>query len=249
MAIPPFPSFYLIGAPRCANRWLRHNLDQHPDICAPPLDLHYFARPKLIMATNTRWYREQFAWDGEALLGETSPGYLSAYNEPRLVADRLYRARPDARLIAIVRQPVDRLQSAFGQAIRSGELPPADAWDSLPEEALGQVIMRYTRDGGYSVSLRTYRDLFGDQLKIMLYDDLQVDPTTFYVEALTHIGADPSFIPDQLDRVRFASPVGGAGGVDDEEKRTLFDLYRAGIEELSQWTGRDLSSWDPARAA
>ena len=43
MSIPPFPSFFLIGAERCGVRWLRFNLDQHPDICAPPLDLHYFA--------------------------------------------------------------------------------------------------------------------------------------------------------------------------------------------------------------
>ena len=46
MPVPaPHPTFVIIGAKRAATRWLRFNLDRHPDICAPPLHLDYFSDP------------------------------------------------------------------------------------------------------------------------------------------------------------------------------------------------------------
>ena len=36
LGLPPLPSFVIIGAPGCATRWLRFNLDRHPEIYAPP---------------------------------------------------------------------------------------------------------------------------------------------------------------------------------------------------------------------
>ena len=185
MSIPPFPSFFLIGAERSGVRWLRFNLDQHPDICAPPLDLHYFAQPDLMRARGSRWYREHFdSWRGETFLGEGSPGYMAWRNSPWDVAGRLHRSDPEARLLAIVRQPLDRLYSAAVRMILMGNLPPDyDLWGTIGGTDLDDTALDLVRGGVYLPSLVPFLDLFGDQLKVLLYDDLIVDPAGFYQAA------------------------------------------------------------------
>ena len=60
------------------------------------------------------WYRAQFeSWAGESILGEATPGYMMWRHHPRRVAERIKEVVPDARLIAILRNPVDRAQSAL----------------------------------------------------------------------------------------------------------------------------------------
>jgi len=249
MSIPPFPSFYLIGAERSGVRWLRYNLDRHPDICAPPVDLHYYARADLMLGKGSRWYRQQFdSWRGEAWLGEASPGYLVWRNSPWDVAVRLHQAAPDARLIAILRSPLERMQSATAQAIVRGDLPPQPEWEAIAPEDLTQFIVEMVRGGVYTPILAHFRDHFGDQLKIMLYDDLVADPADFYRQALRHLGAPDTFVPDDIERVRFRGPAVELEPLTHDQRLFFYENLRENINELAGWLGRDLSSWDPAVA-
>jgi hypothetical protein len=247
MAEPAFPSFYLIGAERCGVRWLRHNLDQHPDICAPPVDVHYFADLDLMKARGARWYRRLFeSWNGEAFLGETSPGYLAWGNGPRQIAGRLHRAVPDARLVAIVRQPLDRMRSATSRAIEVGDLPPVGPDGSFDLAWMEPLILHLVRGGVYTPNLAGYRELFGDQLQILLYDDLVDDPAGLYRAVLRHLGADDSFVPPDVERVRYQGrgPQLDPGPV--EARAAMYETVRGRVDELGEWLGRDLSFWDPA---
>ncbi len=248
MSIPPFPSFYLIGAERCGVRWLRFNLDQHPDICAPPVDLHFYASPDLMLNRGSRWYRQQFdSWMGEPLLGETSPGYLAWRNRPWEVAIRLHDAAPDARLIAIVRQPLDRLHSAMSYDILRGDLPSREELEADPD-VTGGLLLDRIRGGVYVPNLIHFRERFGDRLKILLYDDLVADPRTFYREVLTHIRADDTFVPPEIERVRFGLAV-EPPDTSREQAVAMYEPFRSNVDELAAWMGRDLSMWDPAVAA
>jgi hypothetical protein len=251
MSIPPFPSFFLIGAERAGVRWLRFNLDRHPDICAPPLDLQYFAMPDLMRDRGSRWYRQHFdSWRGEPFLGEACSSYLAWRNSPREVAGRMHRLDPEARLLAVVRQPLDRLYSAAARMVVTGDLPgDYDLWARVGAVAdLDETALELVRGGVYHPSLLPYLELFGDQLHVLLYDDLVADPVAFYQAALRHIGADPTFQPTELARVRFASPPSTLVDFTDEQKCRLYDVLRASVEELETMLGRDLSAWDPALA-
>jgi len=247
MAAPSYPSFYLIGAERCGVRWLRHNLDQHPEICAPPVDVHYFAHPDLMQRRGTRWYRGQFeSWKGEAHLGEASPGYLAWGNQPRQIATRLHRAAPEARLVAILRQPLDRTRSATSRAIEVGDLAPLRPDGTVDPVSLEPRLLELVRGGVYTPNLAPYLELFGDQLQILLYDDLVEDPAGLYRAVLAHLGADESFVPPEVERVRYQGrgPQLDPGSV--EERAAWYEQLRGGVDELAQWLGRDLSFWDPA---
>jgi hypothetical protein len=242
----PHPTFLIIGAERAATRWLRFNLDRHPDICAPPLHLDFFSDPALMQSHGYRWYRRQFAtFEGEPFVGEASPSYLMLRNRPAEVARRIQKAVPDVRLIAIVRNPIDRLHSAIRHDIRWGRLPPGESVYSLIASN-SPAIQRCDPIGNSAIltSIVPYADRFGDQLQVLFYDDLVADPASFYQAALTHIGASPTFEPPDLDRVLFSDkdavelePLAGV------ELQIVYEWFRQDVELLADWIGRDLSSW------
>lgn len=246
--VPPFPSFIIIGGQRCGARWLRSNLDKHPDICAPPLNTAFFADPERMRSLGLRWYREQFGgWRGEPILGEAAPAYTDWRNNPSTIARQIRRTLPGVRLIAILRNPLDRLESEVRHHMRWGRLPAhVELFEMLRDEHPAMVKLQSARSSIIGPALSSYIERFGDDLHFMFYDDLVADPEAFYRSALTHIGASTSFVPDDLADVVFRE----TNDVDltplsDEERRIMFGFYRSDTEEIAQWTGHDLSHWDP----
>ena len=235
MAAPaPHPTFLIIGAERAATRWLRFNLDQHPDICAPPLHLDYFSDPQRMSEFGFRWYRRQFTTHrGEPFVGECSPSYMMWRNQPAAVARRIHKTLPDVRLIAIVRNPVDRLLSAVRHHVRWGRLAPGIDPFSLiahggPETAALDLI-------GASVmfsSIYPFADRFGDQMQVLFYDDIVADPAAVYRSVLDHIGASSTFEPDDLARVRFSDAHADIDvpAVDDDQRLALWQWYRLDVD-------------------
>ena len=246
--VPPFPSFLIIGGHRCGARWLRANLDKHPDICAPPLNTAFFADPERMSSLGLRWYREQFGgWRGEPILGEAAPAYTDWRNNPSTIARQIRRTLPDVRLIAILRNPLDRLESEVRHLMRWGRLPPeVDLYQMLSQSDPLMEKYQPARNSIIGPALGSYIERFGDDLHLMFYDDLVADPEAFYRSALDHIGAPPTFVPDDLGDVLFSDvPHVALTPLSDEERRIMFGFYRADTEEIAQWTGHDLSHWDP----
>src|SRR5262245_12635623 len=110
---PPLPTFLIIGAQKSATRWLRTNLGLHPDVYAVDEELWFFNDINhRFTKRGLPWYRAQYdGWSGEPLLGEATPGYMMLRHDPALVAERIGEVVPDVRLIAVLRNPVDRAQS------------------------------------------------------------------------------------------------------------------------------------------
>jgi hypothetical protein len=246
--VAPLPTFLIIGAERSATRWLRFNLDRHPDIYAPRLDLAYFSNIDKMHGLRSHWYRSQFVdWEGEPILGECSPSYLAWSNRPHDVAHRISQLIPEARLIAILRDPIDRMHSAMVNHMKWGRIPADTDLYSLissgDERALALDLLGRSI---YFQSLTSFDEFFGDQLLTLFYDDVRDHPEDTYRAALDHIGASTDFIPDDLDVVRYASgDVLTPTPPTPEQRRVLSAWFRLDIQRLQEWTGRDLSAWDP----
>jgi hypothetical protein len=259
--VAPLPTFIIIGAQKSATRWLRMNLGAHPDIFAVPREIGFFnARSRYEQGLG--WYREQFAdWGGEPVVGEASPAYLMWRQRPEEVAGRIHGNVPDVRLIAILRNPVDRAASALLHHVQLGRVPEGTGlleWvraQPPEEDRLGLVS-----GGWYAASLRPYRQRFGDDLLVLLHDDLAGDAGAVYTAAVRHVGAEPSFVPGRVEQVRFsyreklAGSGGEDGGGDDaagdvslDDRRELYEYFRGDVGELEQMLGRDLGMWDPDR--
>ena len=251
----PIPTFLIIGAQKSATRWLRLNLGAHPDAFSVSREIEFF-NSKRFAELGLDWYREQFAgWSGEPVVGEATPGYMFWRHRPQVMAQRIHDCVPDARLMAILRNPVDRAQSAVVHHVQMRSLPPGtEVMDYVPSVRAEDDPLGIVSGGWYAASLEPFREVFGDQLLVMLHDDVDDDPRGVYDQALRHVGLEPDFMPDELARVRFSfqerpsAMPSGARELTLDERRTLYELFADDIQRLEQVLDRDLTLWDPEQA-
>lgn len=246
----PLPNFLIIGAQRSATRWLRTNLQEHPDVYTSTVSLSFFSNQPRMRKRGLRGYQMQFdAWNGERVVGESSPSYLLLANEPHQVAARIDASLPDVRLIALVRQPVERMYSALRHHIKRGRLPAdADLFEMIRRGDPDVDALDLIAGGLYHRSLLPYQEIFGDRLLILTVDDIKTDPATVYAAAAEHLAIDPRFEPSKLDRVLFSSRRSvrtTAPKLTVAQARLLYSLFRPDVEELEAMTGRYLPEWDP----
>ncbi len=251
----PLPTFIVIGAQKSATRWLRTNLIKHPEVFTAPRELRFFSAADRYESLGIDWYRAQFeGWAGERVVGEVTPSYMMFRLQPAEIAGRIASVVPDVRLVAILRDPVERAYSAMLHHIEQGRLPADSdllelARRTQPEDDELDLIS----GGWYAASLRPYADLFGERLLVVLHDDIRTEPDVVYRQVLAHVGAAPDYVPDGLDRVRFSNrknaPSESApktAGLTPEARRALFAYFRDDVGALEQMLGRDLSAWRPA---
>jgi len=253
----PLPTFLIIGAQKCATRWLRFNLGLHPDVFAASTELSFFNNGPRFEDPGVSWYREQFeGWTDEPIVGEATPGYLFWRHRPSICRDRIRAVVPDARLIAILRNPIDRAQSAMIHHIASGALAgDSDLLELVQQEPPKHDRLGLITGGWYATSLAPYHATFGDQLLVVFQEDIDVDPHAFYRRAAEHIGATRPFSPPDLETVRFSNRE--RPGLDRaaiapltiEKRRKLYKYFAADVAKLEKMVGRDLSSWNPDNAA
>ncbi len=113
------PDFVIIGGKKCGTTFLYHLLGQHPLVePAASKELHFF--DALFEQESVEWYRQCFPaprWeDGRrTITGEASP-----YMANRPAPERMAGVVPGARLIALLRNPVERTYSDYQQVARKG---------------------------------------------------------------------------------------------------------------------------------
>jgi hypothetical protein len=249
----PLPSFLIIGAQKSGTRWLRLNLGRHPDVFTPDEELSFFNSRDYEEGLDR--YRSGFAgWAGEPVVGEATPGYMIWRCEPPLVASRIDADLPEVRLIALLRNPVDRLYSAFVHHVMRKRIDPNEEIRELvagipPEDDPRQLVA----GGWYARSLEPYLERFGHRLRVFLHDDVSAGPAEVYAAALEHIGGEPGYVPDQLEEVVFSRvlpegtrywvPETGRRDLTKEERADLLEYYGDEIDRLEAMTGLDLSRW------
>ena len=216
------PNFLIIGAPRTGTTSLWHHLDSHPQVYMSPVkEPKFFAfegqeadfhgpPPEDRSGDNTApWaitdleaYRALFGGvTDENALGEASTLYLY-YNEK--AAELIRRYVPEAKLIAVLRDPVERAYSHFLFMRSHGREPLADfarALDAEEERVRERwwPAFHYARAGFYHEQLSRYFKLFGrEQIRIYLYEDLQPDPSGVTRAVFRFLGVDDAFVPGDM---------------------------------------------------
>jgi hypothetical protein len=161
------PSALIIGAQRSGTTSLFNYLAQHPDVL-PPLgkEIHYF---DLHYARGVRWYRGRFPFSHRlrrALTIDASPYYLAHPLAPERAAQLL----PEVKLVAVLRNPVDRAFSHYQHEVRDGResLSFAEALDREPARLAGEEERLRREPGYYSYNHHRYsytrRGLYLEQL-------------------------------------------------------------------------------------
>jgi hypothetical protein len=197
------PNFLIIGAMKSGTTALYYYLEQHPEIYMSPVkEPNFFSsqEPANVADTVTHigTYQHLFRGaSGEKAIGEASHSYLY---EPGAAAE-IRRYIPEARLIAILRNPIERAYSHFLHMVRSGTEPLNDFAQALQEEVAGIHKERTGQDyigrGLYYDQLERYFGTFPrEQIRVYLYEDLSDAPIRTVQDAFRFLEVDDSFVPD-----------------------------------------------------
>jgi hypothetical protein len=187
------PNLIVIGGLKCGTTSLHHYLNLHPEIAmSRPKELNFFVA-ELNWPLGAEWYASHFD-PSAAVRGETSPHYT---DRPRLddVAVRMHDLIPEARIIYMVRDPIDRMLSHYLHNLGGG-------YDDRPlEEALASEGTAYVDRSRYAYQLDPYLEEFGRQrIAILSREELKDERATTMRRLFEFLEVDPDFTSPEFER-------------------------------------------------
>ncbi|MCS3641345.1 sulfotransferase family protein [Salinibacter ruber] len=189
-------NLFVIGVNKAGTSWLYYLLDQHPDVfMADAKELYYFGeegpdeeRPETLEAYHRHFpFDRNYRYFGDATV---------MYYKSATTADEIRAYNPDAKLLAIVRDPIQRLLSQFQYNKQLGLIDEAT---SLPEALPDR---RYLVDTShYEETLPAYTDRFGaDQFKVVSLEAGRADPEAFWAALLDFLSLPRAPRPEENDQ-------------------------------------------------
>lgn len=169
----PRPNLFIIGAMKSGTTSLHRYLAAHPQVfMCEPKEPGYFVK-ELNWKRGPDWYSRLFEPAGDAkVIGESSTHYtkLPSYQG---VARRIHDFNPAARLVYVMRDPLDRAISHYWHNVR--DLREEAERRDMP--AAVRRDPRYIAYSDYAMQLEPYLDLFGrGQITLLTFEELTADP-------------------------------------------------------------------------
>ncbi len=244
------PNFLVIGSMKSGTTSLYRYLRDHPRVFMPDKkEPEFFSRPT--WESEMPWYESLFRAAGNATaVGEASPIYTRYPHVPD-VPERMAKVLPEARLIYLVRHPIERMRSQYLHAILTGrERDPI-------EEALVRK-RHYANTSRYAMQVERYLEHFAlDQLLIIKSEDLWDSRGATMRRVFEFIGVDPTWVPETIetqfnrtDERRAPRPV-FRKLLGNRRYRMQIDRLPLGLRHWLWRTAEPLAGWHvhPARGA
>jgi hypothetical protein len=205
------PNFFIVGAAKAGTTALHEWLAQHPDVFMSEVkEPCYFASdlglPQFWSSDLSRYLSLFTEGAGASVRGESTPSYLLS----REAARRIHAFCPEARIVIVIRNPIDAIRSVFAEARKFGLEPERAFADALAASDAGRPELERKPGGAwlhyrdvvrYAEQVERYiREFPADQLYIALYDDLQTHPALISSEILNFLNVDAGIAP-RLERV------------------------------------------------
>lgn len=208
------PSFLVIGPPKCGTTSLHEYLRQHPNISLPTRkETHFFICDRdsnnLVddyygrVLKNAIFSLEEYLADFEpkaepVTYGEVCPSYIHFEN----ASVNIKRYIPDAKIMAILRNPVDRFYSSYHyrRLKRSGMSEFTEIVDSIRNNTMDIHTQRFLDIGLYYKHLMRYYEKFPrENIKILIFDDLSKRPRKLMNSIMEFIGLEE--FPFNLEQI------------------------------------------------
>lgn len=230
------PNFVIIGAMRSGTTSFARYLRSHPEtFISREKELHFFDG---VAGRDIDWYRKQFAQaNGASAIGEATPNYMYDHHALEWMSQLL----PEARLIAILRNPVDRAYShywhnrargketlSFKEAVGAepGRLGSADPWTCRTYSYIdrGRYWRQLSRANHYYPS---------DALHVILFENMVERPVDTYQDVCRFLDIDHTFIPPEIGQ-----PVNSFVGFRSVRLRKWIRSLPLGLSQLARLLGR-----------
>lgn len=259
------PDFLLIGTKRGGTTSLYRQIEEHPSYLplfpsarVLPLrenmkGVHYFDSAS---DRSTAWYRSHFATDiarsrrrratGSAFTGDGSPYYLFS----PLAAERARRLVPGARLIVLLRDPVERTASHWSEQTRNGieTLSLRDALAAEPDRVgddaerlrTGAILtsnaheqQSYAAQSEYADSLERWLSFYPrEQLLVLYSEDFYADPQAQLDQVFSFLGVASHQVAQR--EARNAAP---RSPMDDDIRSALEERFAPDVDRVAALTG------------
>ncbi len=189
------PTLLVIGAAKAGTTSLHHHLDAHPEIAmAREKELHFFVG-RDAWGRGINWYCRQF----DASVphrGESSVSY-TAYPRHTGVPALMHSVLPGAKLLYIVRDPIQRIVSAYVHRFSDGieRRPLSEAVSQLEDNDL-------VERSRYHYQLEQYLPFYPlSSIHVLSLEALRADPVSVMRGVYAFVGADPDFASSALSKV------------------------------------------------
>lgn len=211
--------FVIAGKPKCGTTALAHFLGDHPEICiSKPKEPNFFAtdhikesddyhgKKKHFPIRTLKDYQRCFSHcQPEQIRGEASPRYLNSKES----AKNIHEHNPEAKIIIMIRNPVDFMYSEHKQLVNACIEDEEDFQKAIelePERKEGRKIPKgarypshflYTQRAKFYKEIKRYIDIFPrENIFIMTNEEFNKDNETKFTEVLEFLGVSTSFSPD-----------------------------------------------------
>lgn len=252
------PNFIIIGAEKCGTTSLYHYLNQHPEVYMSPekepcyyifkngtpsilgseINKDVFLRTRI---KNEQEYSKQFEGvNMQKAIGEASASYIYV----KEAAENINNELPNAKLIVVLRNPVERAYSNFLHCIRRGVEPLRD-FNEYVQSHVEQtriknkvgLVLYYIEKGFYFKYLSEYFQLMNkENIKVIVYDELKQNPEKVVETIFNFLGLNQSFKIDVSEHHNVSEKKG-------LQKNALTDLYKSRsplMFKIKNWIPRSM---------
>jgi hypothetical protein len=198
------PGFFLVGAPKSGTTAMCNYLAQHPDVYVPDMkEPNFFCTDLYIpQRMSLQEYLSLFSPANGLLCGEGTVWYL--YSQQAV--QNIYQFNPDAKIIIMLRNPVDYVHSLHSHMLFLGGEVIADFEEALaaeaqrregkciPEQTRRPHTLLYTETARFAEQVERYFHVFGrDRVHVIIYDDFKNDTARVFRETLEFLGVSTEF--------------------------------------------------------
>ena len=222
------PNFFVIGVAKAGTTSLYHYLNEHPEIYFPPIkETNFFARhdldfnnfrkdfkhntnmdigkyiadgmPRMVHAANVRKEEHYLALftpaQNEKALGEICNSYIFC---PKSI-QAIYDFNPRAKIVVILRNPIERAFSGYLMNLREGKTLEKDFITEIERDEAAQpkgwgITFNYLEMGLYGQQIeRLYQVFPKEQVKLLWFEDLKSNKSELMKELCVFLGVDPNF--------------------------------------------------------
>jgi hypothetical protein len=189
------PNLFIVGAPKCGTTALYTYLGQHPQIFMSPIkEPEFFASDFLGDRRRILGLQKYLACFAEArdeeIVGEASTAYFASEVAPREIRG----FAPHARIIIMLRNPVDKMYSRFAEACFSNQEHHVSLEAALEAEQRDgpSFGLGYRESARYASRVERYITTFGrESIHVIIYDDFKEHTSKIYQETLRFLGVRP----------------------------------------------------------
>jgi len=198
------PNFFIIGAQKAASTYLQECLREHPDVFMQKGEDSFFQNPDYYDSGIERFADKFEEVPSEKIIGIKRPNYLAEAECPA----RIHKHIPDAKIIIVLRNPVDRAVSAYFHYIKQGHIPFGPLNEGMNDILKGNLqkqhpaakeILEY---GLYYKHLKRYLSYFSrDNFLIIPFEEIKYNPLEVFQQTCKFLDIAIDYKPKSLQNI------------------------------------------------